>query len=402
MVANEPTEGLIGELGEGSTLVRSLSRRFPEHTKSIKILTCHELLETPTMQYSDGVWKRDGPPEMMVSESSACMFLPNEERLPIYANHSMIAKLSDSQGSEYHAIKDYLISRSASAPASIRRRFLKQECAVALSEVYTLAEFVYMIVCMVKKNPFELKTFKKHMEHELSFLDAFGGFLVDEELGAILDDQRLSTKYPQRIFDLLQKLKTTFSSFTRLAMKYHEPYRKAVEHGTLVSRRDPEQESLAVQNKSALSERLLQDPEISDAFFSEDSLDAILQKCKRSTQGLKQSLSFATLCSLRFDTKEEMEVFRARHEIRATDLARILQRQYLVQRESMRKPEPLQGRLANLETRNQNPDVQLMQFYRQGEEGTETVIVEYRRYEAEPHQGPGRRSNLERLPTSII
>ena len=384
-VANEPTKDLIEELREGSTLVRDLSRHFPEHMKSIKILTCHELLETPTMRCTNDVWKRDGPQEMMVSEASACMYLPNETILPIYANHSMIAKLPDSQGSEYHFIKDYLMDRSTSAPAAVRRRFLKQECVAVLSEVYPLAEFVYILVCMVKKKEFESEIFKKHMKQELSFLDDFCGFLVDEELYAILDDPRLSTKYPQQVVDLLQKLKITFSSFTNLAMKYHEPYRKAIQHGILVSRRDQERKSLPVQTATPMSETILQDPGVSDASFSEDSLDAILQKCKRSTQGLKQSFSFAMLCSLRFDTKEKMEDFLDRHKIYATGLAPIVKRQYLVQTESTRKPEPLQGRLENLQTQNHNPGLRLMRFYRQGDAGTETVIVEYRKYEAEPH-----------------
>ena len=390
MVAKEPTKGLIEELRESSTLIKSLSGKFPDNTKSIKIVTCYELLETPTVRCTDGVWKRTGPPELMVNESSACMFLPNEERLPIYANHSMIAKLPNSQGSEYHTIKDYLIAHCAAAPEVVRRRLLKQECAVALSEVCKLAESVYLMVCMVKKEAFEAMAFKEHMAHELSFLEAFGGFLVDDELGAILDDQRLSARYPQRISDLLQKLKTTFSSFTKLAMKYHEPYRKAVQQETHVSTRDRQRESPAAPTSSTLSERFLQDPEVSGGLFSEDSLEAILQKCRRSTQGLKESLSFATLCSLRFGTKVEMDVFLARNEIRATDLAPIVKRQYLIQSETMRKPEPLQGRLANLQPEKNNPDLRLMRFYRQGDEGTETVIVEYRRYEPEPHQGPGR------------
>lgn len=390
MVAKEPTKGLIEELKEGSTLVRSLSEKFPEIAKSIKVVTCHELLETPTMQCTDGVWKRTGPPEMMVNESSACMFLPNEERLPIYANHSMIAKLPNSQGSEYHTIKDYLIAHSAAAPAAVRRRLLKQQCAVVLSEVHNLAEFVYAIVCMVKKEKLEAITFKRHMAHELSFLEAFGGFLVDDELGAILDDPRLSAKYPQRISNLLQKLKITFSSFTRLAMNYHEPYRKAVQHRIHVSTRDQAQESPAVETTAVLSEKILQDPEVSDGLFSEDSLNAILQNCLRSTQGLKESLSFATLCSLRFGTKEEMDVFQARQEIRATDLAPVVRRQYLIQNESMRKLEPLQGRLANLQIPKDNPDLRLMQLHRQGNTDTDTVIVEYRRYETELHQKLGR------------
>lgn len=386
MVAKEPTKGLIEELREHSTLIKSLNEKFAEHSKSVKIVTCYELLETPTMRYTDGVWKRTGTPEMMVNESSACLYLTNEERLPIYANHSMIAKLPNSQGSEYHAIKDHLIAHCAAAPGAVQRKLLKQECAMALTEVYNLADFLYMMVCMVKK---EAITFKKYMAHELSFLEAFAGFLIDDDLGAILDDQRLSAKYPQRISDLLQKLKATFSSFTRLAMKYHDPFRKAVQHGTHASTSD-QRESGAVLTSTTLRESLLQDPEVSDGLFSEDSLDDVLRDCRGSTQGLKDCLSFATLCSLRFGTKVEMDAFLARNEFRATDLAPVVRRQYLVQSASVRRPEPLQGHLANLQPEKNSPDLRLMRYYRQGEKDPDTVIVEYRKYEPEPRQGAGR------------
>lgn len=387
MVAKEPTKGLVEELRESSTLIKSLSGKFSEHTKSIKVVTCHELLETPTMQCTNGVWKRTGLPEMMVNESSACTYLPNETSLPINANHSMIAKLPDSQGSEYHDIKDYLIAHCAAAPTAVQRRLLKQGCAVALSEVEKLADFVCWMVRIVKKEANQAMDFKRQMPHELSFLEAFGGFLVDDELGAILDDQRLSAGYPQRISGLLQELKTTFSSFSRLAMKYHEPYWKAVQH---ISTRNQEREGLNAPAPTPLNERFLQDPEVSDGLFSEDSLHAILRKCRTSTQKLKESLSFATLCSLRLGTKEEMDLYLVRNEIRATDLAPIVKRQYLIQNQSMRKPEPLRGNLADIQPEERNPDLRLMQFYRQEDKGAETVIVEYRRYEPEPRHIPGR------------
>lgn len=389
MVAKEPTRGLIGELKEGSSPIKSLNEDFSKCSKSIKIVTCHELVETGTMRLTGDVWKRDGPKEMMVGESSALLYTDNEERIPINANHSMIAKLADSQGSEYHAIKEQLKNHCAVAPSAIRRRLLKQECAVALSEVSEVAEFMYSLVCKVKEGTLKAVVFKEHMPREISFLKAFAEFLVDDELGAILDDQRLSANLPQQISNELQKLKAAFSSFTVLAMKFHEPFRKAIQYGSYVSTRDQERESPSAGTSTVLSKRILQDPEVSDGLVSDDSLKAVLDSCRESTKGLRDCMCFASLTSLRFGTKAEMDVFLARNAFRDTDLAQTLRRQYLIQSASTRMPEPLQGRLANIPLVD-NPDLLLMKYHPQADKETDTVIVEYRKYEPEPRQGAGR------------
>ena len=54
---------------------------------------------------SDGHWKRQGVPEMMVSPDSAKLFLPNETLEPCNADHSQIAKVTRSEGGSYMAIK---------------------------------------------------------------------------------------------------------------------------------------------------------------------------------------------------------------------------------------------------------------------------------------------------------
>ena len=119
MVAKEPTKELIAELQEGSTTLRSLSEGFRRTAKRLKIVTCWELEETPTMQQTSGQWKRTGPTAWMVKMWSASLYLPNEERIAIRANHSMMAKLSDEPGSEYHIIKDHLISHVKLAPEAV-------------------------------------------------------------------------------------------------------------------------------------------------------------------------------------------------------------------------------------------------------------------------------------------
>lgn len=104
MIAGEATKGLIEELKEGSTLLTTLSERFSEAARDVKLITCRELIETPTTEQHGDKWERTGPSAMMVTETAANLFSVNEERVPIHKNHSMIAKLSDEPGSAYHAI----------------------------------------------------------------------------------------------------------------------------------------------------------------------------------------------------------------------------------------------------------------------------------------------------------
>ncbi|KAL8738211.1 MAG: hypothetical protein Q9181_000982 [Wetmoreana brouardii] len=375
MTAGEPTKDLIAELKEGSTLINELAEKFPKTVKDIEILTCYELRDTPTMKRTNGIWKRTGAPEMMVIRHSACLYLTNEKRLPVHANHSMIAKLSDEPGSEYHSIQGHIASYVEKAPTVIQRRLLKRRCGMALAETYILADFVYAIVCMVKKQEAEAFIFKRQMQDELGFLEAFSSFLVDEDLGKILNDTALSAKYPQRICEILQRLKATFSSFTGLAMKYHEPYRDVVQHGRFINT-----SVLKEERATALSAKLLQDPEMSGSLLIEDSLDAILQQCQKSTQGLRESMSFVMLCSIRFSTQTEFERFQARQEIQRTDLATIVKHQHLVRSASQREQEPLQGRLEHVDIGNVTSELKFKKFHREGDTHAEMVIVEYRSY----------------------
>lgn len=377
MVVDEPTRALIEELKEDSTLIRYLAEDFSNCVKDMKILTCYELLETPTMEYMDGKWKRTGPPAIMVNQHSACLHFTNEVRLPIQANHSMMAKLSDNLGSEYHSIRDHLASYVSQAPAAIERRQLKQQCEVALVEAFTLADFVNALVCIVKKQDFEC--FKKQMGDELGFLEAFGGFLVDDELNRILTNTDLSAKYSRRICELLKRLKTTFASFANLAAKYHEPYRNVVHHGFFA-----DQQGLRNRRTDSLDVKLFQDPEMSESLFQAKSLDAILQQCTRSTQGLGATMSFAMLCSIR--SERDFEDFQAKPSMQQVDLARFVKRQRLVRYAETRELQPLRGRLEGIVATKgaSTSDLQTARFYQVGKTHGETVIVEYRRHEPPP------------------
>ena len=384
MVEKESTKDLIGELREGSTWIQHLNEKFPVRTGSINILTCCELDRTPTMkQTSEGTWKRTGPPEMMVDASSACLYSRNEQRLSIKANHSMIAKLSD-LSSDYPNIKERLRSFIEAAPPAVQLRLKKEECSLLLSEVYHVTSFVYLLVCMIKARESDVAYFKAEMAQQLTFLEAFSGFLVDDELQKLIDDHTLSTRYPQRILDILHKLKMTFFSFTRLAMIYYEPYRHVIGPGYHSDLRRLPSATTVSQRNITLGEQVLQDPGVSDHLFIEDSLNAILLDCRKSTQGLRETISLATLYSMGCRPQADLKTFQANIEIREMNLAPTMERQNLVRSIGSTEYLPLQGVLGGTPETVVNADLQVMHFQPTGTLASERVIVEYRKYEPEP------------------
>ena len=62
-------------------------------------------LFTKSMQMSDGTWKREGPPIMMVPLDSARQWYPREEFVACNADHSQIAKLKRGENSIYPSVR---------------------------------------------------------------------------------------------------------------------------------------------------------------------------------------------------------------------------------------------------------------------------------------------------------
>lgn len=356
MVAKEPTRDLITELEEGSAIMRSMSERFPKIIQSLKLVTCWELDETPTMEKKDGQWGRTGPPRRMVSESSAKLYLANEERIPIKANHSTMAKLNDEPGSEYHSIKSHLSLHVDLAPETVTRRFVKQECVSALSQVHALAGFVYTIVGAVKGQGGDMLTVESLLADELSFLEAFAGFLVDGELGAILDDQGLSTNWPRHISDILHSLKSTFSSFTALASQFHEPYQRAIGQVVPFDRSNTLERS-GTENLDMANEDLLREVNVREDLLDPRSLASILRQFQRATDALRQSIAFAILCSMRFETQAECDLFQTRTVIQQTRLSPIIRQQHLMQSAGVPEAEPLIGTLEDTGIEGFDPEL---------------------------------------------
>ena len=327
MVAQESTKGLVEELKEGSTLLRTLSERFPEAAKSITLVTCRELFETPQTQERDGQWGRTGPPKMMVKETAASLFAVNEERISIQANHSMIGKLSDEPGSAYHTIRDHMSAYADMAPPSIERRHLKTECSSVLFDIIPLASFVSDVACSVKGQQLETMGIKKSFESQVFMLEAFSKLLVDDELVKILEDPILSTKYPDMVIETLHKLRSLFSSYKDLMAIFYEPYCDAIQGETSSAMICTKKNVDSVSATKALGEEMLQNPSINRRLFIQPTLTDILSKCKRLTDDLRGAVAFSMLCTI--VDPEALRVSQSRESIRQMSLTRTAHLQYL-------------------------------------------------------------------------
>ncbi|KAI4264149.1 MAG: hypothetical protein L6R42_000730 [Xanthoria sp. 1 TBL-2021] len=389
MVQNEPTKDMIEDLRENANLIRTLSESFPAAARSLQIVTCRELLETATMQLRDGIWKRTGPKEMMVSETSACLYLPNEERIPIYANHSMIAKLGGGPESHYNVVRDHVASHCRAAPSVVRRRLLKAEGAAALYEIYQLAHFVYATVCRAQKSPPPVTQVKDSIKSQVLFLEHFAAFLFDDDLAKVLEDPDLSINHSQDVVDSLRQLNDVFSSYRTLAHKYYEPYRRAVDY--------PENQTpfreLQLHKEGALDlsiSEIFGDSSSEDALFQDHTLTDLIRRCRESTRRLEITLAYASLRSFRSPNEESSEKFRKTMELCGTIPAKMATRQRLLtQVPTDDDIEPLEGRLEKYDVPQRNSNLQFARFFRKDGTTGQEVIVEYRKYEADPRlEGP--------------
>lgn len=60
------------------------------------------------MKHPIGIYKRDGEANKMVNENSALLNLPNEHRIPVQLDHSMMVKFTNNRDSPYHSVIGHL------------------------------------------------------------------------------------------------------------------------------------------------------------------------------------------------------------------------------------------------------------------------------------------------------
>lgn len=105
LVKGEATERMISELISESPTLTWLNQSFTQFARDIDILTCYENKPTKTAINVNGVWKREGPPVMMVSPDSARQYYPREKLVSADCDHSEIAKIKRGQNGIYPAVK---------------------------------------------------------------------------------------------------------------------------------------------------------------------------------------------------------------------------------------------------------------------------------------------------------
>lgn len=102
LVKGKPSQSLIEELKPGSPVLEDMNYKFKMISQSMKILSVFERLPTPSaIETSNGVWKREGAPVMMVERTNALLFWSNEDKVSSQTDHKNIAKLERTEGGTY-------------------------------------------------------------------------------------------------------------------------------------------------------------------------------------------------------------------------------------------------------------------------------------------------------------
>jgi hypothetical protein len=140
ILANKLPAELARDLYPGSSLLVSLNQSFPYTCEDITVVSCYETHATKQVGLVDSSdpessWERTGLPGFSVRRDSACLNWPNEHRVAVHADHSKIAKLTNSPGSAYHQIKDEIKCLAEHAPAVMERR---RDAALSEQEVLDL------------------------------------------------------------------------------------------------------------------------------------------------------------------------------------------------------------------------------------------------------------------------
>ena len=102
LVKGKPGQSLIEELKPGSPALENLNFKFKTISQNMKILSVFERLPTASaVETGNGVWKREGPPVMMVERANALLFWSNEDKVSSQTDHKKISKLERTEGGTY-------------------------------------------------------------------------------------------------------------------------------------------------------------------------------------------------------------------------------------------------------------------------------------------------------------
>jgi hypothetical protein len=143
---SSPPQNLIRDLKPGSSLLKELKEGFLRYGLGLDILSCFEREEMPTAKATttDAGTKvsRDGPLALYVTESSSCLNLPRhrEQTVSVNYTHSLVAKLSGSEGSPYHTIANHIARLVRNARIVVGYRTRRNELVSDLSRIKALLD----------------------------------------------------------------------------------------------------------------------------------------------------------------------------------------------------------------------------------------------------------------------
>lgn len=258
---DKPPDTIIQDLKPGSEFLTTLENDFMAPSRNVDILTCFERVEMGTIRLDERNKVRgDGPPVLYDSQGSACLDLLNE--YPVMANesHSMISKMSDNHGAQYHSIKDRLayIVEAARTVSNNRSRMKDTiQCLLdirRLLEIYlkTIPDALFLaemnelddILRVIKSTYDVLLDRSLNLDHIPNVLDKVAALrnLFDEALEAHRQDNQVATRIGQdpvvQAVPLILELKTALGG-PIVATNTHilEETAKHLNRDTIVARR---------------------------------------------------------------------------------------------------------------------------------------------------------------------
>ena len=362
--------GLIADLGRDSTLLRDLNDKFPRVSDHLKIITCFELHATPTAQArpdSPEAWERTGPLKMMADWNSACLYTPNETRIAIDQNHSMIAKLSGADPA-YQQLKNHLEEHVRDSRKHMRARISRASASQDLQSIFDIGKSIIDIAeCMEIKND---KGLIVALKRAIAFLVAFRQFLDEDISMAILIHGAPSNRLIGAISDSIQELERQYGIF-KAVVQY---YKRFVDDGKL--RRFDETAN------AELGARLKQSTRYA-SLFQLSRLTKLKEFSVTCVEKLARVTWLALLGAQGIDSLEQIE---GMDSARAAGLSQAAVRQIALRAAEMKgqKSVPLSGRLDEVKLKS---DPRIQNFHPAGSTSPFAVIVENRRYQKEMSLG---------------
>ncbi len=96
---------LLSQLEYSSEFLETHAEIIPESLIGIQVNSFYETRKTSTVEKNTlGKWERTGTPRQMVERISAQLYLHNERRIPVDANHTDMVKFSSSMDPIYTTV----------------------------------------------------------------------------------------------------------------------------------------------------------------------------------------------------------------------------------------------------------------------------------------------------------